>query len=115
MTDEPDSENRRFSLPMKMRVACASRAASSTPAIASALSSSSRSSRTRSISPSAVSSSKLAWPRTTSTGRCAIHAPHREATLHQIGTGGIERAAPAGDLGADRGQRLAQRAPASAR
>ena len=41
ITDEPESENNRFSLPMKMRVACASRAASSTRAIASAPSNSS--------------------------------------------------------------------------
>jgi transcription termination factor Rho len=67
--EEPDKANIRFSDPMKIRQPGASRASPSSRAISCRFSSSSRSIRTRSRSAAALSSIRLAWPRTMRTGR----------------------------------------------
>ena len=77
---------------MKIRHPGASRALSSRRAISCASSSSSSSRRTRSRSSAAASSSRLAWPRTISTGRRAwswLHAARPDGD--QLRRGGVDR------------------------
>ena len=101
MTDEPDKANIRFSLPMKIRHPCPSRAPSSSRAISCRSSSSSSSRRTRSRSAAALFVDQVGLAADDQHRALGlVLAPVGKARRDQLGGGGVERFAALADFGA---------------